>query len=283
MARVRLRGQGVGLVLTRSLAIPALVMVGLCAGTFTASADDGWGIVECDQAASPQCELEAGATGRPHTAPASDSPASTQGAESHSPTCAYQPSQFQGHFNATSWPPPIWYEGRCELTGAIVTPVAALTPAEVARLARDQLRLLRPTIGSNPAGDQLVNLPTWLYLTAGWRIVSATASVPGISVTATATPTSVTWLMGEGSTVECTGPGTDYHRDTDPRAESPQCGHTYRRSSGATTFPVTATTHWSIAWSGAGQTGSLPELTTTSATEFRVRESQALNIAPPTR
>ena len=144
-------------------------------------------------------------------------------------------------------------------------------------------QLPRPEIGSNPAGDQLVNLPTWLYLADGWRTVSATAAVPGISVTATASPTSATWSLGEGSTVECAGPGTDYHRDADPRAESPQCGHTYRRSSGHTTFPVTATIHWTVTWSGAGQTGTLPELITTSATQFRVRESQALNITPPTR
>jgi hypothetical protein len=270
--------------LTRSLTIPVLVLAGLCTGTVTASADDGWGIVECDQAASPQCELEAGDTDRPQSAPASDnSPASSQGGDSHPPTCAYQLSPFQGHSNATSWPPLAWYEGWCELTGVIITPVTALTPAEVARLARNQLRLPRPEIGSNPAGDQLVNLPTWLYLADGWRTVSATASVPGMSVTATASPTSVTWSMGEGSTVECDGPGTDYHRDADPRAESPQCGHTYRRSSGNTTFAVTATTHWTVTWSGAGQTGTLPELTTTSATQFRVRESQALNIIPPTR
>lgn len=270
--------------LTRSLTIPVLVLAGLCAGVVTACADDGWGIVECDQTASPHCDLEAAATGRPNTTPGpAHSPTHSPSGDPRPSTCAYQLSPFQGPSNVTAWPPLAWYEGRCELTGVIITPIAALTPGEVARLARSQLRLPRLRIGSSPAGDQLVNLPTWLYLADGWQAVAATASVPGVSVTAAAAPTSVTWSMGEGSTVACPGPGINYDRDTDPRAESPQCGHTYRRSSGTTTFRVTATVHWAITWSGAGQTGTMPELTTTSTTRLRVRESQALNVSPPTR
>jgi hypothetical protein len=271
--------------LTRTCTISLLLVLGLAAGTVTATADDdGWGTVECDQVPSPHCDLEAGATNRPYSTPGPVHTPATDGADQ--PTCAYQPSQFQGHPDtAASWPPQTWYEGRCELTGAIVAPkpVDALTPDEIARLARNQLRLQRPQIGSSPPGDQLVNLPTWLYLASGWRAESATASVPGISVTATASPTSVTWSLGDGTTVDCAGPGTDYRQDVDPRSESPQCGHTYRRSSGRTTFPVSATVHWAVAWSGAGQVGMLPELITTSTTQFRVRESQALNVTPPTR
>lgn len=266
--------------LTRTLTVSTIVVVGLCAGVAVASADDWWDAVDCDQVPQAQCDVEVGDTAQSHqTQPsAPDKPHN----DDTPPTCAYQPSAFQGHPDATSWPPLAWYEGTCDLTGVIVTPLTALTPAQVARLARNQLRLPLPQIGSNPAGDQLVNLPTWLYLAGEWQPRSATASVPGISVTATASPASVTWSMGDGTSVECRGPGTDY-RGSDPRAESPQCGHTYRRSSGHTTFPVAATIHWRVTWSGAGQTGTLPELTTTSTAGLRVRESQALNVSPPTR
>jgi hypothetical protein len=136
-----------------------------------------------------------------------------------------------------------------------------------------------PTIAANPVGDQLVNLPTWLWLSA-WQPVSATASVPGVSVTAVAMPTSVSWSMGDGAVVTCAGSGTPFRPGGDPRAPSPDCGHTYRISSAnqpGQAFPVTATVHWTVTWSGAGQSGTFPDLTTTGNAAFRVAESQALN------
>ena len=154
------------------------------------------------------------------------------------------------------------------------------SPAELAAMARKQLRLPTPTIAVNPAGDQLVNLPTWMWLSSGWGPVSATASVPGVSVIAVATPRSVSWSMGDGSTVTCTGAGTPFRPGSDPKAPSPDCGHTYHTSSASQpgqAFPVTATVHWTVTWSGAGQSGTFPALTTTADAAFRVAEIQALN------
>lgn len=168
--------------------------------------------------------------------------------------------------------PPVWIpDGQ---------PGAGPSPAELAQLARNQLHLLFPRIETNPAGDQLVNLPTWLWLDrASWRDVSATASVPGVSVTAVARPTSVSWSLGDGSSVTCSGPGTPFSSGADPKSSSPDCGYTYHRSSASQAnqaFPVTATVHWTITWSGAGQGGTFPDMTTTTAARFRVAESQAL-------
>lgn len=154
------------------------------------------------------------------------------------------------------------------------------SPAELAQRARKQLRLPAPTIAANPVGEQLVNLPTWLWLSNGWAPTSATASVPGVSVTAVATPTSVSWSMGDGSTVACAGSGTPFRVGSDPKAASPDCGYTYRASSASQAgqaFPVSATVHWTVTWSGAGQGGAFPDMTTTSDAAFRVAESQALN------
>jgi hypothetical protein len=142
------------------------------------------------------------------------------------------------------------------------------------------LRLPTPSIAANPAGEQLVNLPTWMWLSSGWGPVSATATVPGVSVTATATPTSVTWSMGDGSTVTCTDAGTPFHPGTAPTASSPDCGHTYQTSSASQAgqaFPVSATVHWIVTWAGGGQGGVFPNMTTTGNAAFRVAESQALN------
>ena len=89
--------------------------------------------------------------------------------------------------------------------------------------------------------------------------------------------------MGDGSTVACDGAGTPFRRDADPRSSSPDCGYTYRRSSAdqpGDAFAVSATVHWSVGWSGAGEVGTFPDLTTTSLAAFRVAESQALNVPP---
>jgi hypothetical protein len=172
--------------------------------------------------------------------------------------------------------PPVFIPNGQQAPGAAPLP----SPAQMAQMAFNQLRLPTPSIATNPAGEQLVNLPTWMWLSSGWGPVSATASVPGVSVTATATATSVTWSMGDGSTVTCTGAGTPFHPGTAPTASSPDCGHTYRTSSASQAgqaFPVAATVHWTVTWAGAGQGGVFPDLTTTGNAAFRVAESQALN------
>ncbi|GAA2975694.1 hypothetical protein [Actinokineospora diospyrosa] len=171
--------------------------------------------------------------------------------------------------------PPVWMADG-QAPGEALLP----SPAELSRVARRQLRLPSPAIAASPAADQLVNLPTWMWLTGSWRPVSATASVPGVSVTAVATPTSVSWVMGDGTTVTCSGPGTPYQAGADPTAASPTCGHVYRRSSTSLpgqAYAVSATVHWRISWSGAGQGGTFPDMTTTGTAAFRVAESQVLN------
>jgi hypothetical protein len=171
-------------------------------------------------------------------------------------------------------------DGVCSATGVIETPVyAALTPADIAQLARSQLRLPAPAVAASPAADQLVNLPTWLWLSSAWEPISATASVPGVSVTATAVPMSVTWSMGDGGLVTCSGPGTPFPTGGDPKSASPDCGYTYRTSSAGLrgeTFHVTATVAWTVTWAGAGESGVFPNMTTSASTAFRVAESQAV-------
>lgn len=193
-------------------------------------------------------------------------------------------------------PPPeqgSWYVRKCTIGGDVYHPPVFIpngqpapagaplpSPAQLARMAYNQLHMPTPTIAANPPGEQLVNLPTWMWLSSGWGTVSATAAVPGMSVTALATPTSVSWSMGDGSTVTCANAGMPFQPRTDPKAPSPDCGHTYRTSSASQAsqaFPVTATVHWTVTWSGAGQGGTFPDMTTTGNAAFRVAESQALN------
>jgi hypothetical protein len=153
-------------------------------------------------------------------------------------------------------------------------------------LARQALGLPSPVIRSSPAQGalQLASLPTWLWIDpAEWAPESKAAAVPGESVTATATPVSVTWHPGDGSTVTCRGAGTPYTSGDNPGSASPDCGHTYTTSSAGQpdgAFQATATITWDVTWQEArGAGGVLPPLFTTAVAAFRVAESQALDTS----
>jgi len=156
-----------------------------------------------------------------------------------------------------------------------------VSPAVLAQTAVKHLGLQPPLIeASPPVGvDQLVNVPTWLWLAGPWNPVHATAAVPGVSVTATAVPQLVTWRMGDGSVVVCHGPGTPFTAGDNPDASSPTCGHTYRESSASApggVFTVTATITWKVTWAGGGGRGAFGGLTTTATVQMPVAESQAI-------
>ncbi len=93
-------------------------------------------------------------------------------------------------------------------------PVALPPPATVlAREAADQLLLPAPQLEVSPAADrdQVVGFPTWLWLDpASFTPRARTVAVPGESVTARAVPVSTSWVLGDGSTLTCTGAGTPY-------------------------------------------------------------------------
>src|SRR5262249_27727074 len=127
---------------------------------------------------------------------------------------------------------------------------------------------------------QMVGIPMWAWLERGvWSPVSASASVPGESVTATATPVSVAWDFGDGSSATCLGPGTPFTPGDNPSAPSPDCGHTYRTASGNApggALQLSATVTWRVSWAGAGQAGVLNGLATTSSVAVTVQQSQAI-------
>jgi len=161
-------------------------------------------------------------------------------------------------------------------------PVVA--PVSLAREASRHLPLPAPQISVNPpAGQaQLVNLPTWLWVSPlTWGVRAATASVPGLAATATATPTRVTWTMGDGGRVVCHGAGTAYSSRFAPGSASPTCGYVYRHGSARAAggaYTVTATTTWRITWTATiGTGGSLPSISRSSQISLRVAEAQAVN------
>jgi hypothetical protein len=279
------------LTLRRATAVAMVTGASVLGVVPPAFAGPGWGTVDCTETPSPACDLGAGTgNGAPGGAvdpgdAGADRPDAGSGSQADSTlaTCGYRPSGYRpppGAAGSGAIPNGMWWDGLCSATGVIETPVyAALTPADIAQLARSQLRLPAPAVAASPAVDQLVNLPTWLWLSSAWEPISATASVPGVSVTATAVPTSVTWSMGNGGTVTCNGPGTPFPAGSDPKSASPDCGYIYRTSSAGQrdeTFQVTVAVNWTVTWSGAGENGVFPSMTTSASTTFRVAESQAV-------
>ena len=186
-----------------------------------------------------------------------------------------------------------WYSERCSGDGwssgtrpdwvPAGEAAASVDPAVVARSAVATLRLPGPVIRLSPAppAPQLVNVPTWLWLGSGsWVPRSATAGVPGLSVTATARPVRVQWSTGDGAEVVCAGPGTRWRPGMDAAASSPTCGHTYRRPSVGRpggVFTVRATVTWQVSWVGGGGSGTVPAMSTTSTAQIAVREAPAVN------
>lgn len=291
----------------------AVLVAGLAGGLFVfpggvALADDGTGFVNCQSNLRPECDVGAGSSstssgasgstpqghGSCHDPSGAVIPCERDGGQAGDDGCYYAPTSPSTATIEGLGGQPVgsggWYERTCYGSSAAgaesfgepvwVPGGAAVAPEVVARQAVSKLRLPNVSIVVSPAGDQLVGLPTWLALAGGsWAAQSATAAVPGVSVTATATPTMAVWEMGDGGRVTCDGPGTVWRAGMDPGAASPDCGYTYRRSSAGAadqTFSLNVTVSWSVSWQGAGQRGTVPNLTTVAAARIAVAESQAL-------
>ena len=285
--------------LRRAAIIAATVMALVCLAQVPALAGGGpggpFGHVQCGQSSSAQCQVTAG-TGPGAGTPGTANPVGATSGAGTVATGGAAAGGCSGTMNATFGCIP----AGCNITvqtlacplgigGAAPPPAAGVppvlpAPGVLAQLAVKYLRLPDPVIRSSPAPGalQLTRLPVWLWVAANvWQPQSKTAQVPGEAVTATATPVSAAWAMGDGKTVTCKGPGTAYAAGDNPSAASPTCGYTYDQSSAGQpggAYKVTVTITWDITWAGPGGAGgALAPLQTVAAAQFRVAESQALN------
>jgi len=160
-----------------------------------------------------------------------------------------------------------------------------IDPAVLAEQAIASMTMLPPPIRTMPregSEGAIVGIPVWMWVEPGVTTTgtnSASASAGGITVTAVANVTEVSWEMGDGSTVAC-GIGTAYDPSYggDP---SPTCGHVYEvkstKSDPNGAYTVTATSTWTIVWSGGGESG-VEVLETSSTSTLRVTEVNVLNV-----
>lgn len=164
-------------------------------------------------------------------------------------------------------------------------------PVVLAREAIAQMNLSAIRIGTLPVSNTvspkamgLVGRPVWMWADDPdehtWGPITRSASAGGHTVTATAKVDRVVWNMGDGKTVTCRLPGNkprDFHVGNDDA--SPACGYRYEKQGERT---VTATSHWVVAWSGAGQRGTIT-LELASSTTITIGELQVVNVNPTSK
>ncbi|WP_308465216.1 hypothetical protein [Rathayibacter soli] len=138
-------------------------------------------------------------------------------------------------------------------------------------------------VGTVPYRRTWVGIPVWLWVDnpqpLSFGPYTQTATLGGVTVTATAQVASVTWSSGDGQAVTC-GVGTVFNLDAmrDQLAvDSPTCGYRYQNTSGGGQFTATATSHWSVHWTGGGTDGMIAVRDTSSTTLVRVGELQSVN------
>lgn len=170
-------------------------------------------------------------------------------------------------------------------------------PIELRDEARQHLVFPQLQVHLNPAREQTVNFRSLLWIAASdWAPVTATAAVPGVTVTVTATPVRVCWYMGDGpgldehrpcpgqaATVTCEGPGTPYDPNKSEDQQDTACSYIYRHSSSGEpgdAYQLRIKVEWSLSWSAAGAPGGGTLGTawsTSTPTSVHVVEVQSVN------
>lgn len=178
-------------------------------------------------------------------------------------------------------PPGSSWEYTWVQTGEVGIDPVVLANRAIASMDLDPIKIgIVPESGPNRVG--LVGLPVWMWVDSPtddtFGPITASASEGSVSVSATASVSSIVWDMGDGTKVNCTGKGTPY-ADHYGKQDSPTCGHRYAKMStdqpdGA--YQVTATSHWVVEWTGGGQSGTIEFDLTTDPLPIRIGEAQVL-------
>ena len=162
-----------------------------------------------------------------------------------------------------------------------IVPVA-VSPQQAAYIAFARLKLTAPTPGIGPSPSlnpwkmAAVGYPLWLWAEGNTNPAPVSDTAGGLFVSLDANLDKIVYDMGDGTQLTCAGTGTPWGSWVNPGQASPTCGHTYQKPSlPAGNYTVTATTHWSVAWTVTGQTGTIP-FVQSAQTTIAVGELQVL-------
>ena len=156
------------------------------------------------------------------------------------------------------------------------------SPAEIEATilaAYDAVNYPDLTLHTAPPGDLdaplITQLATFLWVDpAQWQPISASASIPGhLTVTATATPTTMWWSGAETGPIQCYPPGIPWH----PGAPE-ECTMTYKTSSATNDHVLELTVVWEVTYTCSAYcgSGSLDPITRVDTRPVRVAEIQSI-------
>ena len=161
-------------------------------------------------------------------------------------------------------------------------PAITITPAQAGAIAVARLKLpaVGPGIGPSPDLNRwqmaAVGYPLWLWADGATQVGPVSDSVAGLSVSLRAEVSSLTFRMGDGTVVNCTGTGDKWTEAIEPGAKAPNCGHTYTKPSlPKGNYTVAALTNWAVTWTANGQSGVI-NVPAVQTTEIPVGELQVL-------
>lgn len=178
--------------------------------------------------------------------------------------------------------------------GSLGMPPVGVTALAIEARSRLTLPLpapsLRPLVRfADGAVGGLTGTPTWLWTDpAHWAPTGAPlvreARAGAVRAVVRASPVRVVWRPGDGTVVVCRGPGTPLAEPVRGPAGSPDCGHTYRRTSAARPdgrYRVTVGVTWAVTWAGSdGSSGVLAPLGVTTTVSYAVREGRVQLVSP---
>jgi hypothetical protein len=140
-----------------------------------------------------------------------------------------------------------------------------------AQEAFGRLRTLDATVQHSPKVRGIVTLETWFWLDAPLFAKITGTSAEGL--VAVAEPATTVWNTGDGGSVTCTGPGTEY-----AEGATSACVHTYTRASAG--YNGTVTRNWVVHYEQGGAVIDIPgapvALTANTAFTLAVAEAQVL-------
>jgi hypothetical protein len=153
-----------------------------------------------------------------------------------------------------------------------------ITPGTLANQALKELPLLYPRPRTAPprTATQVVGIRTWMWVDpADWHPISATAQIPGLAATVTATPTKTIWDPGDGSSpIMCNGPATVYDPSKPDADQHSDCSHAFQHDG---TYPVRVTIVWSVTWTATnGAGGNLGLFQRSTQFDVTVEQRQAV-------
>ena len=159
----------------------------------------------------------------------------------------------------------------------VLLPYKAKQPStqDVVDVARAGLVVPAVDVGTAPPRGSLllVGVSTWFWA-KDRDDVTATASIPGLSATITATPLAMHLRFRDGDAVTCAQGGVAWRSGTSSADQHSSCTHVFQHPGRQR---VEATVDWSLTWEASnGQTGALPMVSRTTSFTLDLRQAQAV-------